>query len=84
MNFSLSYVKKSIKKIIKEQNKGKTIFYAFYNFITDNVWGIVVIDVLVRKNGARSEAINELATVNLASQATSPAPRATIEKLGIR
>lgn len=45
----------------------------FYKFITDVGWGIVIMDVLVRINGARSEETKESATVNLASWALSHA-----------
>lgn len=32
---------------------------ALYKFITNDAWGIVVMGVLVRRNGARNEEINE-------------------------
>lgn len=82
-SFKKSWEDKRREKVLSHGNSSESdnsvIVLCFsYKFISNDTWGTIVTDVLVKRNGARNEEIKESAIVNLASQATYPASRDTI------
>lgn len=57
-----------------------SLCYDFYKYITDDVWAIVITDVLLRRDITKSEKSKESATTNLTLQTMSLVSCDTITK----